>query len=695
MWRSLRSRYTQHRDFFLLAVLVTAFDVVALALLRPGGYILEWWGYYMPHTGFVRLSDSGLYPYIHYWMEYPPLLSWLPIAAYRLGHLLPVWNHPYLWYNLAMGALLLPFKIGNLVLVYLIGLKTFDRQMALRSAIFYTALFVPLFTWLAWFDSFPLFFLLLGLYLLLAQRPLLAGVATGTGFMTKLFPLLVLPAGLRVLHPPRRKAIYYIVATILTILIIALPFLLIRADLFVASFVNMLTRPSWETVWALVDGYYSGGLVAPMEQRFDPGTASTVDHSSSLPWPAITAVFALLYIFLYTRRIDWNDKKRVLAFTGLSLSAFMLYSKGYSPQFLVYLLPFIVLLLPNWRGVATCILLTTVNYLDWPVAQLMLPSQRWLLASAVLLRTLLLIGLCVEYGLILFPASRFHRFRRIVLRGPLVITGVALVVVGGAAIGAYRAEQYSQDPYREMIDALRESGGGGIVLANESLYNRVFPYLAGTASLRLLRDEAWSLERLEALTREHEVIRVIDIGTESEQAVIPVAERWLSENCFPLGQQWFDNARLSSYVTGEVPPPHSTQARFEHQVLLVGYDLGVASLPPGEVVRITLRWQALAEIEGDYTVFIHVVAADGRIATQRDSQAGGGFRPTSSWVVGKVVTDNHALYLGPDAPPGEYRVVLGLYDPKTGQRVMLLDEDDQVQGDSLLLQTISVADDKS
>ncbi len=693
MWKDLNSLYARHRDFVLLTILVTAFFLMALALLRPGGYILEWWGYYMPHTGFVRLSDQGLYPYIHYWMEYPPLLSWLPIAAYRLSHLLPVWNHPWLWYNLAMGLLLLPFEIGNLVLVYLIGLKVYDRSMALRCAVFYAALFVPLLTWLAWFDCFPLFFLLLGLYLLLVRRPVLAGLATGAGFMTKVFAILLLPIGWQVFWKSRRKALVYTGATLLTILLIALPFLLIRADLLVASFVNMITRPSWETIWALFDGYFTGGLVTPLELRFDPATAGQVDRASSLPWPLITVVFALLYLFLYTRRIDWQDHRRVLAFTGLSLTLFLLYSKGYSPQFLVYLLPFVVLLMPNLKGVAYSILLTIVNYLDWPVAQLMLPSQHWLFASAVLFRTLLLIGLSIEYALILFPSLGSWRFRRAVLALPQVVTLVGVGIVGVLAVRAYSVEQYAQDPYREVMDVLREQEGAGIVLANESLYNRLFPFLSRSASLRLLASDEWSFQRLEKFATEHALLWVVDIGTGEDEAAYPVLERWLSEHHFPLDRRWFENARLNSYATGEPPVLQPAQANLGQELLLTGYGLDGAAIQAGEVARLALRWQALAEMERDYTVFIHLLGPDGQIWGQRDGQPVGGFRPTSSWAVGEEILDHHALRLSSEAPPGEYRLVLGLYDAATGQRLPHLDANGKPLGDSVALQTVSVSRD--
>ncbi|NIV36712.1 MAG: DUF2029 domain-containing protein, partial [Anaerolineae bacterium] len=163
--------------------------------------------------------------------------------------------------------------------------------------------------------DFPLFFLLLGLYLIMTGRPVWAGLATGIGFMTKLMPILLVPVGWQVFQPLKRRSWIYVGITLVTILAIAVPFLLIRADLFVASFVNMVTRPSWETVWALLDGYFTGGVVAPLEQRFDPTTASLADHSSNLPWLLITAVFALVYLVIYTRRIQWQDSKRILAFT--------------------------------------------------------------------------------------------------------------------------------------------------------------------------------------------------------------------------------------------------------------------------------------------------------------------------------------------------------------------------------------------
>ena len=682
MWQVLRRIWAQHHDLSLLLMLVTAFHTMALLFLRPGGYILEWWGYYMPHTGFVLLSDRGLYPYIHYWMEYPPLLSWLPVAAYRLSHLFPVWNHPWLWYNLSMGALMLPFQIGNLVLVYLISLKVYDRSEALRCAVFYACLFVPLFTWLGWFDGFPLFFLLLGLYLIMVRRPVLAGLATGMGFMTKLMPLLLAPVGWQVFQPFKRRSWIYIGVTLLTILVIALPFLVIRSDLFVASFVNMLTRPSWETVWALLDGYFTGGAVAPLDQRFDPSAASLADHTSNLPWVLITVVFALIYLVIYTRQIQWQDGKRILAFTGLSVNLFFLYSKGFSPQFLVYLLPFVVLLLPGAKGVAYTLLISVASFLEWPVAQLVLPDQRWLFAGAILIRTLLILGLSVEYGLVLFPPAR-RRGLRLVLALPLIVALVSAVITGGLALRAYFVDQYARDPYRGVMEVLREQEDAGIVVASESLYHRFYPFLGPGAGLRLVDATAHSREQLASLADQRDLVWVVDSGTEAERAILPGIETWLSERTYPADNQWLDNSRLASYATGEPLSPQPEGANFGGKALLAaaGWDRG--PFRSGEFVRLDLTWQALSEMEQDFAVFVHLVGSDGQIWGQRDSQPANGFRPTSAWVEGELVQDHHAVRLDSDLPPGEYRLILGLYDTADGQRLSLFDESGVAQGDDV------------
>ncbi len=56
----------------------------------------------------------------------------------------------------------------------------------------------------------------------------------------------------------------------------------------------------------------------------------------------------------------------------------------------------------------------------------------------------------------------------------------------------------------------------------------------------------------------------------------------------------------------------------------------------GETVGITLWWEAMADIDRDYTVFVHVVHPDGRILVQEDALLLRGGRGTSDWPAWRI-----------------------------------------------------------
>jgi hypothetical protein len=48
-------------------------------------------------------------------------------------------------------------------------------------------------------------------------------------------------------------------------------------------------------------------------------------------------------------------------------------------------------------------------------------------------------------------------------------------------------------------------------------------------------------------------------------------------------------------------------------------------------------------------------------------------RPTHTWAPGEPIVDEHQIPLPAEITPGAYRIVVGLYDEKTGRRVTLYD----------------------
>ncbi len=104
-------------------------------------------------------------------------------------------------------------------------------------------------------------------------------------------------------------------------------------------------------------------------------------------------------------------------------------------------------------------------------------------------------------------------------------------------------------------------------------------------------------------------------------------------------------------------------------VQLIGYDLPQESVATGEAFPLTLYWRALGETKTSYTVFVHVVGPDGIIRGQWDSVPGGGTLPTTGWLKGEVVTDEYRVPMAKGAPPWQYAILVGLYDPVTGERL--------------------------
>ncbi|GAB4145427.1 MAG: hypothetical protein Fur0021_02690 [Candidatus Promineifilaceae bacterium] len=103
------------------------------------------------------------------------------------------------------------------------------------------------------------------------------------------------------------------------------------------------------------------------------------------------------------------------------------------------------------------------------------------------------------------------------------------------------------------------------------------------------------------------------------------------------------------------PLTHPLTVSFGPEITLHGYDLAV-----DETLTLTLYWTAQAQPQLAYTVFVHLLGADGQIARQQDVMPQNGLLPTTCWQAGEVIVDEHKLSLA-GMPAGNYSIRLGLY----------------------------------
>lgn len=99
----------------------------------------------------------------------------------------------------------------------------------------------------------------------------------------------------------------------------------------------------------------------------------------------------------------------------------------------------------------------------------------------------------------------------------------------------------------------------------------------------------------------------------------------------------------------------------------------------GGALDVTFQWDALQAADKDYSLFIHVLDASGKLVAQTDGYPRSGSRPTSSWVKDETIVDPRQILLPPDLPGGDYSLLTGWYDWQTGDRVPLADAGDSWQ----------------
>jgi 4-amino-4-deoxy-L-arabinose transferase-like glycosyltransferase len=178
-------------------------------------------------------------------------------------------------------------------------------------------------------------------------------------------------------------------------------------------------------------------------------------------------------------------------------------------------------------------------------------------------------------------------------------------------------------------------------------------------------------------------------------------ESWLDRHGSLLEQRDLFGFRWLIYsldLVSAEQAQHSLAFRLGPSVWLRGFDSGavrgdespIILAQPGEAFTLTLYWEAVEEVETSYTVFVHLVDAHDCIWSQRDSLPQGGDFPTDAWFPGDVIVDPYSIVVPVGAPPGDYQLVAGMYEPTIGQRLPVFDAQGASLGDRANLARVTV-----
>jgi uncharacterized membrane protein len=381
----------------LLAFQLIALLTVVLVTL-PG--IAQWHAldlsiYYQDSLQLLR----GQLPYRDFALEYPPL-ALLPFTLPRLVTFgVRIDFTGYVWLFLIENAIF--STLIGLMIAQIRGLRAVGRALALYTLL--VAVSAPLLPWR--YDLFPALLTALALLCLLRQRPGWAGIWLGLGIAAKLYPaVLLLIFGAYYLAGKNRSALLRLaLGSACALAVTLLPFVLIAPEPLL-SFLryHQLRGLQLESLpaGAIVLAHVLGLIPARLEFNYGALHVASPLAGAVLSWLPVVFVVAfgaVLVSGLARFREEHAAEGRVtidslVVYSVAALLAFIITNKVFSPQYIIWLLPFAPLLRLRQAGAVLAICALTIvlfpfNYdhlLGMELLPVLLLNLRNLLTAALL-----------------------------------------------------------------------------------------------------------------------------------------------------------------------------------------------------------------------------------------------------------------------------------------------------------------------
>ena len=108
------------------------------------------------------------------------------------------------------------------------------------------------------------------------------------------------------------------------------------------------------------------------------------------------------------------------------------------------------------------------------------------------------------------------------------------------------------------------------------------------------------------------------------------------------------------------PGRRVTNGMMVPEIRLLGYDLPLTEVSPGEAVEVALYWEALRDVQKDYVVLAQVRDEEGHVWSEEESRPAYGSYPTTGWESDEIIRDWHDIPIKADTPNGDYHLYVGM-----------------------------------
>jgi len=307
---------------------------------------------------YFKVASLPGWPFFNYWVEYPPIFSFINSGIYKL-----VSGGQFVYDFLLVGLISLA-GAASIYIFQRIAEQIYDARNSLIRTLVFFGILAPLpYTWW-YYELIPVFLILLSLYWMMKDRDRDTGLILALGILTKWFPALLLPAVFR-FRSWRRALKIALLAVCIPALVFGILYLA-SPKMTAASLVSQPGRTSWQTAWALVDGNYTTGEYILLQERLNPDLAGVQRGN-----PAVIPSWVTLIIFMavglwFFWKVRVKNNLSLISFFGITWIVYLLWSPGWSPQWILYLIPLVLLTFPVEKGFFWCMLLILLTLIEWP-----------------------------------------------------------------------------------------------------------------------------------------------------------------------------------------------------------------------------------------------------------------------------------------------------------------------------------------
>jgi 4-amino-4-deoxy-L-arabinose transferase-like glycosyltransferase len=258
-----------------------------------------------------------------------------------------------------------------------------------------------------------------------------------------------------------------------------------------------------------------------------------------------------------------------------------------------------------------------------------------------------------------------------------ILVGLLLLEVSVTSLlslyNYYTNSAFARDNYRDIAQFLEAVGSAGdAIILNAEGQQDVFGYYyhATTPVYPLPRqrplDKVETEAELEQIANQAENVYAV-YWAEQQADPAGLIEGWLNTHLYKATDHWYGNVRLVGYASQQTNSPvEDVEVLFGPDIQLTGVGISPERLAPGDILRVTLIWKTAQPLAEDYTVFLQLLDASNHLVGQRDAAPQ---TRSKGWVPNTVITDTHGIFVEPGTPPGQYRLIVGLYHSQTGKRL--------------------------